>query len=420
MKSDKYRELSLLLNNIKNGSRDAFAGIYEMYEKKVYFFTSKMIKDPSDAKRMTIQFFDYLYLQTASFGNAADFEKWLYKTLYSRCRRFLIENRPESFGNYIDSDSPEGEKIDVEIAKDADAMMKAGGTFDVSVDMMNTMDRILSELPLKLRSSTLLYFFCGLDMEEVATAEQISLAAVKNRLLKAHIRLQTEEHKYSEMGVDINGVVTFLPEVLSQMAEYIETPVDIASGVTASTGVNCMRKGSASDEDETMILPTMTRQDVRRGSNYSPTDYATPTEPKKGFSQGISPTVKVLMAIVAILIIIGGTVAVVLAIQGRHPDDENNGTVSSVDTTTQPRTIEVTTRETTVPETTTESESTTEPETTTEPTTLPQTTETTAAQTTLPPVTETTTLPVAEPEPDGNDTPVDNADADNNQQALNF
>ena len=419
MTSAEYRKLSLLLNNIKNGSRDAFAGIYAMYEKKVYFFSCKLLKDKAEAKRMTVQFFDYLYLQTASFGNAATFEKWLYGTLYSRCRRFLIENHPEAFGDYIDSDSPEGEKIDILMAQDADAMMKNDGTFEVSVDMMNTMDSILSELPLKLRSASLLYFFCGFDMEEVASAEQISLAAARNRLYKAHIRLKTEEHKYFEMGYDVGGAVTFLPEVLSTMSESIVTPDDIASGVTASTGVNCMKRpgnpeqSQASESDQTMVIPNV-QQEARRGGNYAATDYATPVQPKKGFSQDISPAVKVLMAIVAILIIIGGTVAVVLAVQGRHPDDEKNGTVASIDTTTVPRTIEMTTRETTAPVTTTEPETTTEPVTTTEPTTETTTAEPTTPAPTQPPVQETTTLPPAEP--DGGNLPAD----DNNDNNFVF
>ena len=37
MTSQDFRKLSVLLESIGNGSRDSFAQIYRMYEKKAYF-----------------------------------------------------------------------------------------------------------------------------------------------------------------------------------------------------------------------------------------------------------------------------------------------------------------------------------------------------------------------------------------------
>lgn len=395
MTSSEYRRLSMLLTNIKNGSRESFASIFSMYGQKVYFLCCKLTGSKTEAKKLTVDFFDFIYLQCASFTNAASFEKWLYNTLFTRCRRFIIENHPEMYGDYIDSNSSDGDEVDILMAEDADAMLAAEDGIDVSVDMMQIMDSILSELPLKLRTAVFLYYFCGFDFEETASAEQISLMAVKNRLLRAHIRLATEEHKYTEIGYNVAGIVTFLPEVLSTMAQSIVMPEDIAAGVTSSTGVNCMNKadGEENDADATRVITAQ----KPKSANYTTTGYAAPVQAKKSAGQNISPAVKVLMAIVAILIIIGGTVAVVLAVQGHKSGDREDGSVQSVERTDAPATIVVTTREqTTVTTTEPTTETTTQPETTTEaPTTQAPTTQT-EPQTTAP---ETTAAPQIPEEP---------------------
>ena len=86
MTSSDYRKLSMLLSNMKNGSRESFSEIYAMYEIKDYFLCCKILKSKSDAKKMTVEIFDYAYLQLANFDNAAGFERWLYTTIFSRCR----------------------------------------------------------------------------------------------------------------------------------------------------------------------------------------------------------------------------------------------------------------------------------------------------------------------------------------------
>lgn len=407
MTSSEYRKLSMLLSNIKNGSRDAFSGIYFMYEKKVYFLFCKILKSKSLAKQMTVEFFDFVYLKSATFGNAATFEKWLYTSLFSRCRRYLIDNQPEAFGDYIDTDSPDGDTIDTMLAHDADEMVRYPDGIDISVDMMQTVDSILSELPLKLRVVALQYYFCGFEFAEMASAEQISLMAVKNRLYKAHIRLETEEHKYSEIGYDCDGIVVFMPDILTTMAESIVTPADIASGVTSRTGVNCFDKSDRIPADNSLDNTSYINiPQQKRSGNYVTTSYAAPgPQQKQSMGQNMSPTVKVLMAIVALLIIIGGTVAVVLAVQGNKNGNKPEGSIANIENTAVQTTIEITVKqtttesETTTQETTTETETTTEPETTTQETTAattaPETQATTAA--------ETTTESIPQEEPAGNE-----------------
>lgn len=387
MTSSDYRKLSALLSAMKDGAREAFADVYSMYEKKVYFLCCKILKSKSDAKKLTIDVFNYAYLQFLNFDDAAGFEKWLYSVVFSKCGHFLAENRPEVYEDYTDTDSPDGEQVDIMLVQDADEMMNYPDGIDVSVDMMNTVDSILSELPHKLRVAALLYFFCGFDFDEIAKIEQISYDAVRNRLYKARIRLGTEEHKFSEIGYNVEGMVIFFPAVLAVMASSIVVPGEMAAGVTARTGINCMKqtrtdkpavpekpKPAVSDTQNTMVISTPVQPKPVGNGVSQPTKYGTEPVQRPQAAQGMSPAVKALMALVALLVIIGGTIAVTLAIQG----NKSTGDVENFENNDVPTTIEITTKNSVTVETTTAKITT---QATTEATTQ-ETTETTTQETT--------------------------------------
>ncbi len=374
MTSQDYRKLSVLLTQIKGGARNAFSSVYKMYEKKAYFLFCKILGNKAEAAEMTAELFARIYLQIANFPDAMEFEKWLYTTLFAGARRSLLEKHPEAFGDYADTDSSEGDEVDELLSQDADEMMSYPEGIDIFVDMMKTADTVLTELPLKLRTAVLGYYLCGFDMTELAAIEQISVPAVKNRLLKARIKMKTQEHKFTELGYDCAGLVVFLPDILATMSQTIVISSDIASAVTSRTGINC----EASNNNAFTPVNTAPQP---KSPNYAPTEYAVAPAPKKRLGDDVSPTVKVLTAIVALLIIIGATVAVVLAVQNsRKPQEE--GTVGNIENEVVQTTIEITLKETTtVPETTTE-EVTTVQETTTEEITTAEETTTEAEETT--------------------------------------
>lgn len=404
MTSSDYRKLSFLLSNIKNGERSSFSSVYGMYEKKVYFLFCKLLGSKTAASEMTIELFDHVYLKLNAIDDPMDFEKWLFTLVFSRARQYVLNKHPEEFGDYFDTDSPAGDEADILLTQDADEMMSYPEGINVSVDMMKTVDSVLSELPLKLRIAVLQYYFCGFEMAEISAAEQISLMAVKNRLLKARIRMKTEEHKYTELGYDCVGLVVFLPDILSVMTESIVVASDIASGVTSRTGIKCVSGGVQSFQPGVNNLNTESVLQTK-SSNFAPTEYGViePPKPKNNSRQEMSPAVKVIMAIVAIIVIIGGTVAVMLAIQNKKSPDDMSTTTTELTTinsvieemTTSAPTTQSTTETTTeavseiVTETTTVETTETTTELTTQGTTETTTAGTTAVQTTAQSTTET-------------------------------
>ena len=333
MTSSDYRKLSVLLSNMKNGSRESFASVYAMYEKKVYFLFCKLLGSKALANDMTIELFDYVYLKFSSIDDPIDFEKWLYSVVFSRARQYLLTKRPEEFGDYFDTDSPAGDEVDILLVQDADEMMLHPGGIDISVDMMKTVDTILSELPLKLRVAVMLYYFCGFEPADIAATEQISLMAAKNRMLKARIRMQTEEHKYTELGFECEGLVVFLPDILSVMAGSIVVTPEIASGVTSRTGIRCISGDMQNDFTGADDASQGSAQPAK-SENFAPTKYGVVQEPKRKFADQISPSMKVIMSVVAVIIILGGTVAAMLAIRSRDGKNDVTTTFANETSTT--------------------------------------------------------------------------------------
>ena len=308
-------------------------------------------------------------------------EKQLFSHTLNKCKKHILENSPEAFGSYVDTTSEEGMIIFDKLADDADMVLEYPDGIEIPYEMMKIVDKILSDMPLKLRCAILEYYFCGFETEECTTIEQITVNAFANRLYKAHIRLKTEEHKYTQLDEPVENMVIFMADVLSEMALNIIVPSQVASNVTSATGINCISQ-KFDDNSPTSIISTP----APRSANFVTTKYAPKPAPVQPSDGNQSTSLKVIMAIVAILIIIGATVVVVLAIQGRFSKD-NEETTTIAETTIDETTQETTTEETTTEETTTE-ETTTE-ETTTEVTTTEAITQAPITDTTVPPV-ETT------------------------------
>ena len=374
MTSQDFRKLSVLLESIGNGSRDSFAQIYRMYEKKAYFLFCKLVGNKAEASKLTIDLFDCIYLQISNFSDPTEFEKWLYITLFSKAKKSAAVFGNENDEEFIDAETEEALEIDELLIQDSEEMLSYPDGINISVDMMKTTDRVISQLPFKLRIAVLGYYFCGFDAGDISAIEQITEKEVKNRLFKARLRMKTEEHKFTELGYDCAGLVVFLPDVLSIMAQNIVMAANIASGVTGRTGIPCTegnRRVSTAVSRQTAQIP---------GKNSRPTAYAVAEPSKQKPLENLSPAIKVMMGIVATLIIVGATVAVVFAVQGAKKNTE--GSVGDLPDTEVQTTMEFTWKEattqqetTTVPETTTEQETTTEEVTTVpENTTVPETT----------------------------------------------
>ncbi len=91
-----------LVRDILAGKDEAFAELYERYERRIYFFALKRMSDPSDAEDVTQEVFLQVFRGLAKFEGRSTLLTWMFGIAHNQiCRRYR-RKRPVSVS--IDSD----------------------------------------------------------------------------------------------------------------------------------------------------------------------------------------------------------------------------------------------------------------------------------------------------------------------------
>ncbi len=91
-----------LVRDILAGKDDAFAELYERYERRIYFFALKRMSDPSDAEDVSQEVFLQVFRGLAKFEGRSTLLTWMFGIAHNQiCRRYR-RKRPVSVS--IDSD----------------------------------------------------------------------------------------------------------------------------------------------------------------------------------------------------------------------------------------------------------------------------------------------------------------------------
>ena len=247
--------------------------------------------------------------------------------------------------------------------------------------------------------------------------------AVKNRLLEARARLSEQAEALSAQGLNLEGLVPAMTYMLETMSSSVIVPREISLAVSAQSGITCI-----SGESEAVINdPFISRNPANNPAAQSPyqqnvnfnnvnNNPPAPAEDEDdGYDDGdddelqsvhrpekMSPTVKILIGIICVLVVAIGVIAVVIFTGHKKEDTTkpDSAVTTAAETTTKKK--ETTTKE---KETTTVAETTTKaPETTTK---APETT------TKAPETTTQVSIRVTENKPPVNPDPGENNGGDN-------
>jgi len=381
MVSSEYKKITEYITRLGRGDKTAFADIYTMYERRVYFLCCKLTGRKLEAEDLTRETFIYVYNNINSISNPAVFDKWLYVAASNRCKIFLKRADAEKYASYEDSDAEGSVSIEDMMNADAETAARNAGTFKITVDKMKAADRIIGAMPDKLRIAYMHCYFSGLSLDEIAQVEGISLNAVKNRLIAARDHIQAQVDLLAQNGIDMSFFVCAAAYMFETMSSSVRVPGSIAASVSAQLGINCVAGEPRTYETGAGIPFTAQRtqpdypappqpdetedgeDDIDEDDEEDDEDVQSVHRPEK-----MSPTVKILIGIICVLVVAIGVIAVVIFAGGKKDD---NGTTNDAPTTaaTTERKKETTTiaETTTVPETTTQPETTTKSETTTQP-----------------------------------------------------
>jgi len=185
-----------LIQAINSGQTEKFHDLVKRYEQKLYNFSLRMCRNPSDAEDMIQDTFLNVFKYLKNFRYETKFKNWLYKVAASTC---IKKRRKSKF-------APDKElSLDEFLPND-----EAGKPDNVPEWAMLPLDKLLNEelysvihqtilaLPKKYRVVIVLRDIEGFSTAETAQILNLSPSNVKVRLHRARLYLRDKLKGYFE------------------------------------------------------------------------------------------------------------------------------------------------------------------------------------------------------------------------------
>lgn len=195
--SDSFEDAELV-DRLKNGDEEAFAGLLRKYQGKVSRLAMNMTRNRGDAEEVTQDVFLAVYKKIGGFNGRAAFSTWLYRIASNAALMKLRVRRSEPH---------------LSIEEEGPAFTPDGLHAHPIVDWSDLPDkrlfgaegrRILKEaisaLPMDYRVVVVLRDVEGLSNQEVAEILGATVPLVKSRLHRARLVLRERLASYFEVG----------------------------------------------------------------------------------------------------------------------------------------------------------------------------------------------------------------------------
>jgi RNA polymerase sigma-70 factor (ECF subfamily) len=168
----------LLIKLCLEGDKEAFGFLVKKYQNAVYNLCYHIIGNFADAEDLAQDTFVKAYLDLAKIREPSKFVGWLYRIAINICKMWLRAKKAVSIIPFEDiiqnEDDTSPDKL-VEVEETNNSIRKA-------LEVLSEMDRTV----------VLLYYIVDLKCDEIAYSLNLSLPAVKNRLLRARRQLKKE------------------------------------------------------------------------------------------------------------------------------------------------------------------------------------------------------------------------------------
>jgi len=177
--SDRQSDLDLV-TRAQEGDKRAFDLLVIKYQQKVASLISRYMRDPSEIKDVAQEAFLKAYRALPGFRGESAFYTWLYRITINTVKNYLVAQGRR----------PPGDDVEAEVAEQMGmgGRLREVGTPEshlLSMEIAQTVQRALDELPEDLRTAIVLRELEGLSYEEIATAMECPIGTVRSRIFRA-------------------------------------------------------------------------------------------------------------------------------------------------------------------------------------------------------------------------------------------
>lgn len=161
----------------RNGDRQAFEELVNMYQDKIYHLAYRMLNFSSEAEDVVQDTFLRVYMNLDRYDENQKFSTWIYRIATNLCIDRLRKRKP----NYsLDAEMPDGE------GSDWYSLLKSDQeTPEEEIVLSETQGQIrqaISGLPEKYKSVVVLRYFHDMSLQEIGEVLNMPVTTVKTRV----------------------------------------------------------------------------------------------------------------------------------------------------------------------------------------------------------------------------------------------
>ena len=184
-------ELSLV-QAAKKGDVGAFGELVKRYDRNVFRIALHITQNREDAEDVVQDAFLKAYENLEQFQGQSKFYTWLVRIAVNEALMKLRRRRPERMVS-----------LDQEVQTEEDSMPREVADWSPNpeqlynqAELRDILDKTIHGLPPSFRTVFVLRDVEGLSTEETAQALELSVPAVKSRLLRARLQLRERLNRY--------------------------------------------------------------------------------------------------------------------------------------------------------------------------------------------------------------------------------
>jgi RNA polymerase sigma-70 factor (ECF subfamily) len=194
-----------LVRAAKAGDIGAFEQLVKRYDRNVFRIANHITHSREDAEDVVQEAFLKAYSNLEKFQEQSKFYTWLVRIAVNEALMKLRKRRPERFVSLDEEVKTEDDSLPREVA---DWSPNPEQLYNQE-ELRDILSRTIQGLPPTFRTVFVLRDVEGLSTEETAEALDLSVPAVKSRLLRARLQLRERLNRYfqrkSGANVDGNG-----------------------------------------------------------------------------------------------------------------------------------------------------------------------------------------------------------------------
>jgi RNA polymerase sigma-70 factor (ECF subfamily) len=185
-------EESILVDAARAGDIRAFESLVRRYDRNVFRIAQHITQNREDAEDVVQDAFLKAYQNLGQFQGQSKFYTWLVRIAVNEALMRLRRRRPERMVSIDEDVRTEDDSMPREIA-DWSPNPEQQYT---QAELKDILGKTIQGLPPSFRTVFVLRDVEGLSTEETASALELSVPAVKSRLLRARLQLRERLNKY--------------------------------------------------------------------------------------------------------------------------------------------------------------------------------------------------------------------------------